>query len=147
MNRLDQWLKLAPADRRALLHLMYLAAVVWFGLRTIGFVRMRTWAEMASDSQRTSATSDADLQLAQRCAALTRVVANRGMYRANCLHQALALCRLLRERELPAQLNIGAKPSTAGLDAHAWVELDGQVLGDAVEGYVAFDLPRQGLRN
>ncbi len=47
--------------------------------------------------------------------------------RATCLTRALALQAMLRRRGYPAALRIGvAKPRDQALEAHAWVELDGQ---------------------
>lgn len=55
--------------------------------------------------------------------------ASRVVPRATCLPQALATQTLLARRGYPAQLRIGVAKSDAGLlEAHAWVESDGQVV-------------------
>lgn len=43
-----------------------------------------------------------------------------------CLPQSVALARMLGRRGQGCELVIGAKPQQGTLDAHAWVELDGQ---------------------
>lgn len=56
------------------------------------------------------------------------VLATRLGYR--CLPRSLALCSLLRERDLEAEVKIGVRREGGTLLAHAWVELRGNVLGE-----------------
>lgn len=48
---------------------------------------------------------------------------------STCLTRACALTRGLRARGHNASLNIGIRRPDEGLQAHAWVELDGQAIG------------------
>lgn len=73
---------------------------------------------------------------AQRCAALLAIAARRGWYPATCLPLSLALHALLRRGGLRSRLRVGVMPGSAPLHAHAWVELQGQALGDA--GHLGF---------
>ncbi|MHB1223315.1 MAG: lasso peptide biosynthesis B2 protein [Gemmatimonadaceae bacterium] len=64
----------------------------------------------------------------------------RGLFRPTCLVRSLALADLLaRHGVTGAEIRIGVRPQPGGasspsdrraLEAHAWVELDGTVLGD-----------------
>lgn len=48
---------------------------------------------------------------------------------AKCLAKALTTQVLMARRNLPCDLKIGvAKASTGALDAHAWIEFEGQVI-------------------
>jgi len=49
---------------------------------------------------------------------------------ANCLGESLTLAVLLQRLSYPAALRIGARRAQVGLEAHAWVELDGVPLND-----------------
>lgn len=49
---------------------------------------------------------------------------------ANCLGESLTLAVLLQRFDYPASLRIGARRARGGLEAHAWVELDGVPLND-----------------
>jgi hypothetical protein len=49
---------------------------------------------------------------------------------ANCLGESLTLALLLQRLEYPALLRIGARRAQTGIEAHAWVELDGVPLND-----------------
>lgn len=143
VRRLSRWWSLPKWERVAFLELELLLSLVWVGLRTAGFERMGRWAAAAPTADKFGGmpgpiTPEAH-QIAQRCASLAGTAARHGLYQANCLHQALALCRLLRRRCIPAELKVGVKLNGSQLDAHAWVELGGQVLGEPVSGYAAFD--------
>jgi hypothetical protein len=68
-------------------------------------------------------------------------VGRRGPRRWTCLERSTALWWLLQRAGFAAEIKIGVAPLDDSLEAHAWVELDGDVLGDdpgAVEEYAAF---------
>jgi hypothetical protein len=50
--------------------------------------------------------------------------------RAQCLHRSLVLHRWLHGQGAPSVLRIGVRKEGAALKAHAWVELDGEVVYD-----------------
>lgn len=65
-----------------------------------------------------------------------RRVARYGPVRAACLTRSLAICRFLAAEGIHgAIIRIGVRPSGARLEAHAWVEYAGEIIGDS-EGHV-----------
>ena len=62
-----------------------------------------------------------------------RLAAVYGPYRATCLPRALVAWGLLRRCSLKGELTIGVRKAEGGLEAHAWVELDGVSLEQAPE--------------
>lgn len=75
-------------------------------------------------------------------AAAMRVAARLHPRRPQCLVRSLALWSLLRDQGCPAMLRIGTRLHAGTLRAHAWVELDGQVINDSqyvAEIFQAFD--------
>jgi len=52
-------------------------------------------------------------------------------YQSRCLLESLALWLLLRRRGFSPDLVLGARTLLGPFEAHAWVELDGQVLNDS----------------
>ena len=52
------------------------------------------------------------------------------LYPMTCLRRSLALIKLLRQRGLRAELKIGVEKADGSLAAHAWVEVDGVVIGE-----------------
>lgn len=75
-------------------------------------------------------------KVAQLCRAMERA-ASLYVKRAWCLQRSAAWVRLLRRHGAPAELVLGVR--TFPFAAHAWVELDGYVVGDS------FDKVRQYL--
>ena len=54
-----------------------------------------------------------------------------GLFRPSCLVRSLALARLLEREGVPGSLiRVGVRRIAGTLDAHAWIELDGRVIGD-----------------
>lgn len=136
---LKRWRALEPWERRLLARLFFLLPSGWIGLRVHGFNRARERAEFPLP-EIPVASEQVAMDFAQRSAELTAIAARHGFYKANCLHQSLALCRLLRRRGLPARLRIGVLPNTKPFKAHAWVELFGVPLGSqSVAEYEAFE--------
>jgi len=65
--------------------------------------------------------------------AAVRRAANYGVFRPACLVRAIALRRmLLADGIRGAVIRVGVKQSEEGMLAHAWIELDGDVIGDSV---------------
>ena len=62
----------------------------------------------------------------------------------NCLVRSMTLWCLLRRAGIEGELHIGARKEGERFQAHAWVELGGQVLNDGAEvhqHYSRFDAP------
>ena len=79
---------------------------------------------------------------------MIRYARKHGPYRGNCLSRSLVLWWLLRRWGIESDLHIGVRRDTENLDAHAWVEYQGQPLNASEwvhEQYATFDgaiLPR-----
>lgn len=52
---------------------------------------------------------------------------------STCLRVSLVLCAMLRRRGWPADLRIGVRKNSDQLDAHAWVEHAGRVIGSVAD--------------
>ncbi|HEY7566124.1 MAG TPA: lasso peptide biosynthesis B2 protein [Gemmatimonadaceae bacterium] len=62
-----------------------------------------------------------------------RRAAKYGIFRPACLVQAIAIQRLLSADGIQgAIIKVGVKQAEAGMEAHAWVELEGDVIGDSL---------------
>lgn len=115
--------------------------VISLMLRAVGFSRTLAWIERHSAALPTKAPTSNDLASAERLAQLVDIAGRHGPISATCLRQSLLLHGLLRRRGLLPQLRIGVRRQEDGIDAHAWVELQGRPLGQAVMGHVALARP------
>lgn len=62
-----------------------------------------------------------------------RRAAKYGIFRPACLVQAIAIQRLLAADGIQgAIIKVGVKQAEEGMEAHAWVELEGDVIGDTL---------------
>ncbi len=79
-----------------------------------------------------------------RTAALVCAVAGRLPLRSTCLARSLFVQWLLRRQGTSSDVNVGVRFSGGSLEAHAWVECDGQPLcemPDVRSRYHAFTEP------
>ena len=77
----------------------------------------------------------------RRLRAINRVARHWPFGRGPCLREALVTARALPNREVAVRFGIAREP--VGLDAHAWVEVDGYELGTG-DGYQPFVVRPRG---
>lgn len=141
--RLEKLKGLAPEERSALMLLLLVLPTIGVLVHLLGFQRSRDLLErmtpLPADRKQTNAPVAVDA--AHRVARLVSIAARHGPYRATCLRRTLALWWLLRRRGVSTDLRIGVKKDAGDLQAHAWVEHQGEILDDHprfATGYVAF---------
>jgi hypothetical protein len=71
------------------------------------------------------------LVFAQRLQRVVGMAARLHLLPIACLVKALTLRFMLGRRGIEAQLRIGANKAATGLRAHAWVEIQGQPIGES----------------
>ncbi len=70
---------------------------------------------------------------AQRITELVQLANWHSHLRVSCLRESLALWCLLRQYGYQPQIKVGVTAPKAGFEAHAWVELDAEVLNDTAD--------------
>lgn len=130
-RRIAQWRALPGGERWRLVALAGLLPVVELSLQWLGAGRTDTWLENLLRPRARRAATAAELRRAERLVYLAAVAGRRSFVEARCLAQALAVRALLRRQGLAAELRIGVLKGAGGLDAHAWVELEGRRLSQA----------------
>jgi hypothetical protein len=138
--------KRAPEDRKLILRAAVILPLTEIGLRLFGFRRWKELSEKFSMPARLPQSLPNDLQreTALRAARAVLSVELHGPTHPNCLERSMTLWWLLRRDGIEGELHIGARKSGSRLEAHAWVELAGQVLNDSAEihtHYARFDAP------
>ena len=107
-----------------------------------GFGAARTRAGAVGGRARTSSLSPTS------AAYIVQRLASIAPKRLNCLPRSLTLWAIVTSYGSAPVLKIGAAPRSGengGLEAHAWVELDGRALGEGVERYVVLPLDARHL--
>ena len=126
MRRLLKLLVLPAEDRVLLLCAAWWVGAVRFGLWLVPFGTLRRWLIRMTRAKTESLTFNPS--------AIKRVVwavtaVSRYVPAATCLTQALATQVMLGRRGQLTNLRIGVAKSVRGqLKAHAWLELDGQIV-------------------
>lgn len=88
---------------------------------------------------------DALLPRAEAIALAVERISRVGVARPLCLGRSLALHHMLERRGIPGSLvRVGVKGGGESMEAHAWVEWQGHVLGDRPENTGSF-LPMDSL--
>ncbi len=119
--------KLVELSPRAWLTLLEITGVSLFvevGLRMLPFKRLLGLLSRHPTRQ----VENARLTELSR---LTRAWFRRYPGNLTCLKKALILLTLLRHRGIPTELKIGLAKDGSILQAHAWLEQNGQVMSDA----------------
>lgn len=122
----------------------------YVGLAVIDLLlRLRGFRHVASLHAPEAAQSMASMTPEQRCGVqrYVRWIDTASRYHllpARCLHRSLLLQRWLCHDGFQSELRIGVRREQHALQAHAWVELDGQVVNDSPASVAEF-APLQGL--
>jgi hypothetical protein len=130
--------RLSPKDRLVLVQAFGCSLVLHILLRILRFRRTQAFLLRLSPAAPCNPIQGIDVE---RVSALTIRVCGWRILRINCLKRSLILWWLLRRRGVESALRVGARQTTTGFEAHAWVEWNGQVLGDSatyVEQFAPF---------
>ena len=128
----QKFMELPESERWLLVQALLGLPLIGLGLRLLGLRRLQGLLSHWPLKDQGAAPAEMIAAFAQRQAHLVQVAARHGLYRPTCLPQSLALWWFLKCRGIEANLRIGVKPSDSGIEAHAWVELQGQPLNDVV---------------
>lgn len=146
-SKLVKLLGLKSGEWQTLVAAAILLPVIGAALRLWGYRRTHAW--MVRLANRRNPPIDATREMAQ-VSRMVAVAASHGLYRANCLRQALAVWWLLERRGIVTTLMMGVRKDEQGFAAHAWVECCGQVLiggSDARQHYHVMGRPVEGIPN
>lgn len=130
-NKWHRYKRLSAEEKTALLQALIFIPLTKAALRTIGF---RRWKSILSKflhakNPNIALTSDS-LKSARRTARMVASASDEGISHGKCLEQSTVLWWLLKRRQFPAELQLGGRRTAAGFEAHAWVELEGNVIND-----------------
>ena len=129
--------KLRSASRLSFMDwVLFIQAWGWLllfdiGLRTRPFTELQAFAARLASRPMLSSGQIENILLSLRVA-VDRARYNH-MYPMTCLRRALTLQRLLAKQGVSTELKIGARKDNGHLNAHAWIEYQGQTIGEPEE--------------
>jgi len=118
--------KLSWGEWADLIRVWWLLVGFDLALRTLPFPRVRRFAEKVrtvhreEDAWKTIENKQATMHIARR----------NHLYEMGCLREALALQRTLGREGMKAELKIGVRKEGDQLEAHAWLEYEGEAIGE-----------------
>ncbi len=130
--------QLSRGERWLLLQAFLALPLVSLGLRCWGLRRLQARLLQQAARARRSSAPNTGLDQARTTARLVQAAARHGVGSPRCLTQSLVLWYLLQRQGIDGVLRIGVKPPGYQLEAHAWVELEGQILNDHDDVYLRF---------
>lgn len=133
ISNLKKTRELSGAERWLLAQAFLALPLVALGLRWWGFGRIQARLHQGAALARHSSALKSDLDQARATARLVTAAARYSPFRPTCLPQSLVLWWLLRRQGLAGELRIGVRPEPGRLEAHAWVEFQGQPLNDGAD--------------
>jgi hypothetical protein len=136
LHRLRLARKLSLSDWQALLEAWWAMLVFYWYLRWVRYERL------AKTGFPGLKEGSGQLSVAQRLFRLIGWASRLHFLRMTCLVQSLALRWMLGRRGIASEIKIGAMKTQAGIHAHAWVEIEGEVVGDmgvADKSFSTFD--------
>lgn len=143
-RRLGRLQSLDGAQWHVLLASLALLPMIQIALRLLGFTRTVRFLGARS----ACAPSTASVSVARAAAEAMSLVAGRSVIGARCLGRSIGLWFLLRRQGIDAELVLGTELPVGGpLQAHAWVEVDGEPMNDTPDvrerfGSFGLRLPR-----
>jgi hypothetical protein len=123
--------RLKPSERSFALEAAFGLTSTWFGLHIFGFRNWKAALDKVAPLPLNSSKSTEQTGAAATIARIEAAAARHLFFTPTCLVRSLVLAAMLRRRGLDAQLRIGARKEAGQFEAHAWVELDGNVLNAA----------------
>jgi len=119
--------RLSPSDWLILIRAWWMLLLFHLALGWVSYDRLKL-----STRPRSGENNDAtaDVLLAQRYQRMIAWASRLHVLPMTCLVKSLTLHWMLDRRNIPAQLCIGVMKSLDGIQAHAWVEVMGETLGE-----------------
>jgi hypothetical protein len=143
LNSWSRFRRLPARERWLCMQAVPVLLVTIAGMRLFGFRRWQSVLTLLTRPQPYGVEQDGD-EVARRACMVARAVRRASIHgpcRGTCLAEALVVRSLLRRHGIEGDLQIGVRRSEAGVDAHAWVAVQGQpVTGgeDLVAEFVSF---------
>lgn len=126
--------ELPPLERRMFVRGVLLLPITTWALRLMRMQTVMHWLEAGGRERlELDRNQGGTRTLAESAGRMIDAASRYGVMHGNCLSKSLVLWHLLQREGLSAQLRVGGRKEGKEFVAHAWVELDGDVIGDSTK--------------
>ncbi len=129
-RKLDQASKLTSREWRFFIYAWLLLLWVELALRFFSFTRVSQWFAAKPSSESTSYLADQNNTI-QRTWQLVDMASRNHILQITCLRRSLVTQKLLSQQGIPVVLRFGVNREGGRFRAHAWLEYQGQAIGEA----------------
>jgi hypothetical protein len=130
---------LGRTERWRVVEAATLIPIVWCGLRILRFAALQRMLDRGASVLAAAPRVTARHTIAHSVQRAVNRAAARVPGGRNCLVQALVAHTMLRRHGIPSELRIGVRRTGASLlEAHAWIECDGDILVGGIDGLSDF---------
>ena len=128
LSKWTTWQKLDRSEKRLFLHAWLLLLRVDLALRRQPFEKVRRGLGRGLEGE---GAVEQPHKLAWDTWRVVSAAAHHHLYEMTCLRRALVLQRLLAEQGLGVGMYIGVRKEAGKVLAHAWIEVEGEAVGEA----------------
>lgn len=133
-SRLSALRRIRGLGFRDLLDLALAQAFILRARLAVAFTPRGQLLRMARPASRAGTMAPDDTERVRQISLAVDRASEYGLFAPTCLVRSIALERLLRRERLDAAVvRIGVRDRDGRLEAHAWIEIDGTVVGDRRE--------------
>lgn len=134
-TRLVKLGQLSRGDRGLLLQAFVLLPIIDWGLTLFGYARMQGMMEklILSGSGPKQTAGPEIFARAREIVRIVSIAAEHGIFKSTCLRRSLLTWWFLQREGIVSQICFGVRKLDHQLEAHAWVEIQGNVINDSLE--------------
>jgi hypothetical protein len=148
MHNYRRWAAFIPDERGMLIQAVFLLPIVHV-CRRMGFQRVQRFLSVSPPAPGLIVRGNAmKLETARRVARVISIAAARSVCRISCLDRSVLLWFMLRRRGIDSDLQLGVRTDQGYFEAHAWVEVNGEVVNDSKDvrqRFAPFPVPISSL--
>lgn len=128
--RLNRWRRFSLTERCTIVIAMALLPLAATAVALCGVTSIARFIRAGNRRREIKTAAGSTRRYARDTACLVDIASRYGIFPGNCLSRALTLWCLLGWHEMPAVLHFGLARRDGRIAGHAWLEYDGEALGE-----------------
>ena len=128
LNKIQKFRALEWSQKKYFLQAYLLLGIMRAAILLVSFKRLSRSLQHHPEQAPSQPLDVEQLKRAEAIGWAVMTAARYTPWNSNCLAQALAAQRMLSQQHIPGMFFLGVKKDQQQLDAHAWLQCDGQIL-------------------